>query len=61
MAQDIKLWGATYSDVPSVELPKATTGYATFIEEGELKHLYVSSAAPTSSDGQVGDYWIQAT
>lgn len=26
-----------------------------------INHLYVSSSAPTSSDGEVGDYWIQAT
>lgn len=61
MAQNITLWGASYSDVPAVELPKTGGGTATFVEEGELNHLYVSSSAPTSSDGSVGDYWIQTS
>ena len=30
MAQSIRLWGATYSDVPGVYLPKSTSGTALF-------------------------------
>lgn len=33
MAKNIKLWGATYSNVPGIELPLATTGTATFYDE----------------------------
>ena len=32
MAQNIKWLGNTYQDVPHVELPKATTGYAQFTD-----------------------------
>ncbi len=33
MAQNISLWGASYSDVPSVVLPKTGGGTATFYDE----------------------------
>lgn len=59
--KDITIWGASYSDVPAITLPETGGGTATFIEEDELKHLYVSTSAPTSSDGEVGDYWIQVS
>ena len=32
MAQNISLWGATYSDVPAVELPKSGGGTASFFD-----------------------------
>ena len=32
MSQNISLWGATYSDVPSVELPKSGGGTASFTD-----------------------------
>ena len=32
MAQNISLWGATYSNVPAVKLPKSTSGTATFTD-----------------------------
>ena len=32
MSQSIRLWGATYSDVPSVLLPKSTSGTAKFTD-----------------------------
>jgi len=32
MAQSISLWGATYSDVPGVLLPKSTSGTALFAD-----------------------------
>lgn len=61
MAQNITIMGASYSAVPAVTLPKTGGGTAKFIEETELKHLYVSTSAPTSSDGNTGDYWIQTS
>lgn len=32
MAQNISLWGATYSNVPAVDLPKSTSGTARFTD-----------------------------
>ena len=32
MAQSIPLWGATYSNVPAVLLPKSTSGTARFTD-----------------------------
>lgn len=32
MAQNITLWGATYSNVPAVNLPKSTSGTARFTD-----------------------------
>lgn len=32
MAQNISLWGATYSNVPAVLLPKSTSGTARFTD-----------------------------
>lgn len=32
MAQSISLWGATYSNVPAVLLPKSTSGTARFTD-----------------------------
>ena len=32
MAQNISLWGASYSDVPAVDLPKTGGGTATFLD-----------------------------
>ena len=32
MAQSISLWGATYSNVPAVNLPKSTSGTARFTD-----------------------------
>lgn len=32
MAQSIRLWGATYSNVPAVDLPKSTSGTARFTD-----------------------------
>ena len=42
MAQNISIWGATYSDVPSVLLPKTGGGTATFTD--------TSDANATASD-----------
>ena len=32
MAQSISLWGATYSNVPAILLPKSTSGTARFTD-----------------------------
>lgn len=58
MAQDITLLGATYQDVPAVDLPKSAGGTARFVDEAEIVTYYVDSSAPTSSDGEDGDIWL---
>ena len=58
MAQNIELWGATYSSVPAIEVPKASGGTATYVDEDEIVYYSVNSAAPTSSDGSDGDIWL---
>lgn len=42
MSQNISLWGATYSDVPSVLLPKSGGGTASFTD--------VTDTTATASD-----------
>lgn len=59
MASSITLWGATYSNVPAVELPKSTSGVATFYEEGELITVHQVSSTPSSSLGNNGDIAIK--
>lgn len=58
MAQNITLLGASYSDVPAVDLPKTGGGTARFVDEDEIVTYYVSSQAPTSSQGSDGDIWL---
>lgn len=57
MAQ-ITLWGASYSSVPAVDLPKTGGGTARFIDEEEVVTYYTSSSTPTSSQGEDGDIWL---
>lgn len=57
MAQ-ITLWGASYSSVPAVDLPKTGGGTARFIDEEEVVAYYTSSSTPTSSQGEDGDIWL---
>lgn len=57
MAQ-ITLWGASYSDVPAVDLPKTGGGEARFIDEEEIVTYYTSSSTPSSSQGSNGDIWL---
>lgn len=59
MAQNITIWGASYSDVPAVTLPKTGGGTATFYEEGELITVYEVSSTPSSSLGSNGDIAIK--
>ena len=42
MAQSIRLWGATYSNVPGIDLPKSPSGTARFTD--------VSDTTATASD-----------
>lgn len=53
MAQNISLWGATYSDVPAVELPKSGGGTAAFYD--------VSSTDAVASDVKAGKVFISST
>ena len=59
MAQNITLMGASYSDVPEVDLPKTGGGTAKFIEEGELITVYTGSGTPSSSTGSDGDIYLK--
>ena len=52
MAQSIRLWGATYSNVPGVTLPKSTSGTATFYD--------VSGTTATASDVASGKIFIDS-
>ena len=59
MAQNVTVAGASYSDVPSVTLPKTSGGVATFIDEDEIITYYTGSSAPPSSLGSDGDIYLQ--
>ena len=46
---DITLLGATYTDVPAVDLPKSGGGTARFYERCSLMELLWTNPSPTSS------------
>lgn len=52
MAQSVKLWGATYSNVPAITVPKSTSGTATFTD--------VTDTTATASDVASGKYFYTA-
>ncbi len=58
MAQ-ITIWGASYSDVPAVNLPKTGGGTAKFIDEEEIITYYTGSTNPSSSLGDDGDIYLK--
>lgn len=58
MAQ-ITIWGASYSDVPAVSLPKTGGGTAKFIDEEEIITYYTGSTNPSSSLGDDGDIYLK--
>lgn len=53
MAQSVNLWGATYSDVPSIEVPKSGGGTASFTD--------VTDTTALASDVAQGKYFYLAT
>ena len=60
MAQAITIWGASYTDVPAIELPKTGGGTATFVDEEEVVVCYKGTSAPSSSLGSNGDIYFQS-
>lgn len=58
MAQ-VTIWGASYSDVPAVELPKTGGGTAKFIDEAEIITYYTGTTTPSSSLGENGDIYLK--
>ena len=53
MAQDVKIANITYSDVPAIEIPKATTGTALFTD--------TSPTTAVASDVASGKYFFTAS
>lgn len=56
----VKLWGATYSDVPAITLP-STSGTVTFYENGggaDAQTIYCGTSAPSTSLGANGDLYM---
>lgn len=58
MAQ-ITIWGASYSDVPAVTLPKTGGGTAKFIDESDIVTYYTGSGNPSASTGSNGDIYLK--
>ena len=58
MAQDVTVAGASYSDVPAIDLPKTGGGTARFIDQEDVVTYYTSTSEPTSSQGSDGDIWL---
>ena len=52
MAQNIKLWGGTLNDVPGIEVPKATSGWARFTD--------VTPTTAIESDVAIGKIFFKA-
>lgn len=61
MSQSITLWGATYTQVPAVELPKTGGGTAKFIDETDVVTYYTGAGTPSSSLGENGDIYLQTS
>ena len=59
MAQSITLWGATYNNVPAVDLPKSTSGTARFVDEEEIITYYTGTSNPSSAQGENGDIYLK--
>lgn len=53
MAQSVNLWGATYSDVPAIEVPKSGGGVASFTD--------VTDTTAVASDVMQGKYFFTAS
>lgn len=59
MAQSVTLWGATYTQVPALDVPKTGGGTARFIDEEEVITYYTGSSTPASSLGENGDIYLK--
>lgn len=69
MSQNISLWGASYSNVPSVTLPKTGGGSATFTDVADTtatasdvasgKYFYTAAGTKTQGTGTSGGYITQ--
>ena len=69
MSQNISLWGASYSNVPSVTLPKAGGGTASFTDVTDTtatasdvasgKYFYTAAGTKTQGTGTSGGYITQ--
>jgi len=59
MAQNVTIAGASYPNVPAIEVPKTGGGTATYIDETDVVTYYTGSSAPSSSLGQNGDIYLQ--
>lgn len=62
---NITLWGASYTGVPAVTLPKTGGGTVTFYEDGgggggASQAIYTGTSAPSASLGEDGDIYIHA-
>lgn len=59
MAQAITIWGASYTDVPAITLPKTGGGTAKFIDEDEVVTYYTGTSTPSSATGENGDIYLK--
>lgn len=56
---NVTLWGASYTDVPALDVPATGGGTARFIDEAEIITYYTGSSAPSSNLGNDGDIYLQ--
>ena len=56
---NITIWGASYTDVPAVDLPKTGGGTARFVDEEEIITYYTGTSTPSSSTGSDGDIYLK--
>lgn len=55
----VVLWGATYTDVPEIDVPSTGNTTAKFIDEDEIITYYTGSTNPSSSTGENGDIYLK--
>lgn len=53
------LWGATYSDVPAIDVPTSGNTTTRFIDEDEIVTYYTGSSTPSASTGSNGDIYLK--
>lgn len=56
---NVTIWGASYTDVPAVDLPKTGGGTARFVDEEEIITYYTGTSTPSSSTGSDGDIYLK--